>query len=211
MRMYATGIVNVKWTWMEQPSPKGKRQHFEVPNDIVDTSRPARQGDALGRHVTVQRSPFQLNFTQMAVQKTEPFLKLKNFIYDSYLNWVGMQAVTLKNDRFRGVMGLGERSSASLFYPDGIYSMWATDEPTKAENGVPPGRQAYGVHPFFMYQHTDEHWVGVFFKQAQAQDWVIRNSPWSGTVDIKQIATGGVSDIYVMFNAQRPDSIVNMY
>jgi alpha-glucosidase (family GH31 glycosyl hydrolase) len=201
LRVYADGVINAKWSWQEQPSPKGKRAHFEVPNDIVDTSRPPRQGEQLGRFVTVQRSPFQLSFTQMAAQKTEPFLHLKNILYDSFLNWVGLQAVTLKDDKFRGVMGLGERSSPSLFYPDGIYSMWATDEPTKAEDGVPPGDQSYGVHPFFMYQNTANHWVGVFFKQAHAQDWHIYNSPWEGLVNLKSIATGGIADMYVLFNA----------
>ena len=65
-------------------------------------------------------------------------------------------------------MGLGERSQKDLFYKDGIYSMWAVDEPTKVEDGKLPGKQAYGVHPFFMYQHTANHWVGVFFKQSNA-------------------------------------------
>jgi hypothetical protein len=101
-------------------------------------------------------------------------LKLSNLVYDSYLNWIGLHAVTQKGDNFKGVMGLGERSMAdSLFFKDGVYSMWAMDQFTRKEDGQLPGKQTYGVHPFFMYQHTQEHWVGVFMKQAQAHDWII--------------------------------------
>lgn len=75
-----------------------------------------------------------------------------------------MQANTLSGSNFRGIMGLGERSQRELFFDDGIYSIWTVDEPTKLEDGYPPGKQSYGAHPFFMYQHTPEHWVGVFFK-----------------------------------------------
>ena len=89
LRMFDEGIINVKWTWEQQPAPAGHRIHFEVPDDIVNTSRPTYKSDALGRHITIQRNPFQLNFTQQTGQ-TEPFLQIKNLIYDSFLNWVGL-------------------------------------------------------------------------------------------------------------------------
>ena len=56
-------------------------------------------------------------------------------------------------DNFRGVLGLGERSQSDndLFYKDGVYSAWATDEGTKPEDGQLPGKHVYGVHPFFMF------------------------------------------------------------
>lgn len=59
---------------------------------------------------------------------------------------------TLRDDNYRGVLGLGERSTDSLFYQDGVYSMWAYDEPiNKVDRGVLPGKNGYGVHPFFMF------------------------------------------------------------
>lgn len=63
LRIFEDGILNVKWTWNTDKLPSGKRRHFEVPHDIVDTSRPSKKGDALGRHITIQRNPFALNFT----------------------------------------------------------------------------------------------------------------------------------------------------
>ena len=108
-------------------------------------------------------------------------------------------------------MGLGERSQNGLFFKDGVYSMWATDEPTKVEDGMLPGKHSYGVHPFFMYQHHASHWVGVFFKQAHAQDWLINNDLEEGKVALRQVATGGVTDFFVIFNNQLPDTVVASY
>ena len=108
-------------------------------------------------------------------------------------------------------MGLGERSSDSLFYKDGIYSMWAYDEPTKQDDGMLPGKNGYGVHPFFMFQHSSEKWVGVFSKHASAQDWIINNYPTDGKTVLKQISTGGISDFYVIINSNTPDSVVGYY
>jgi hypothetical protein len=43
------------------------------------------------------------------------------------------------------------------------------------DDGTLPGKNGYGVHPFFMFQHSPEKWVGVFSKQAHAQDWIVNN------------------------------------
>jgi hypothetical protein len=74
----------------------------------------------------------------------------------------------LKGDKFHGIMGLGERTQNNLFYKDGTYSLWSTYQRGEVDDGQLPGNQGYGTHPFFMYQHTENHWVGIFFKQAQA-------------------------------------------
>jgi hypothetical protein len=104
------------------------------------------------------------------------YFEIDRIIYDSYLNWVGMRAFTeSKGDSFKGVMGLGERTQKSMFYGDGVYSMWNYDQSSKLESGVPPGDQSYSTHPFFMWKHSANKWVGVFFKQAHAQDWIIEN------------------------------------
>jgi len=96
--------------------------------------------------------------------QTDALFEIDNFVYDSYLNWVGMTALsTYRDENHRGVIGLGERSKNSLFYQDGVYSMWAYDDPTKNDDGS-FGKNGYGVHPFFMFQHAPEKWVGVFSK-----------------------------------------------
>ena len=143
--------------------------------------------------------------------QTDALFEIDNFVYDSYLNWVGMTALsTYRDENHRGVIGLGERSKNSLFYQDGVYSMWAYDDPTKNDDGT-PGKNGYGVHPFFMFQHAPEKWVGVFSKQAHAQDWIINNYPSDGKTVLKQVATGGVSDFYIIINSNSPDSVISYY
>ena len=126
VRMFDEGIVNVHWTWAS--TTNGKRQHPPVPDLLVDTSRPTPQGQAVGRHLIVQADPFLIKFAVQQGQ-TEPLFEIDRFVYDSYFNWVSMTALsTFRDDNHRGVIGLGERSSNSLFYQDGIYSMWAYDD-----------------------------------------------------------------------------------
>ena len=69
---------------------------------------------------------------------------------------------------FKGIMGLGERISGNLFYPDGVYSMWNRDAPSPVEDGTAPGNNFYGTHPFYMYQASTKIWAGVFTKLAAA-------------------------------------------
>jgi hypothetical protein len=56
----------------------------------------------------------------------------------------------------------------------------------------------YGVHPFYVYQHADSSWVGVFTKVAQAADYWVKNYPTTGQITVKSTAVGGIGDLYVM-------------
>jgi alpha-glucosidase (family GH31 glycosyl hydrolase) len=212
LRVFDEGIINVKWTWPEDGTlPADKRKHFEIPTSVVNTTRASRVGDMVGKHVIIKTNPLVIQFTQQQGQ-TPVYFEIDRIIYDSYLNWIGMNAFTMYTDAaYKGVMGLGERSQQSLFYNDGVYSMWNTDQPPLLDTGVPPSNQGYGTHPFFMWPHSDNKWVGVFFKQAHAQDWIIENDKVNGVTQLKQVATGGITDIYVMVNSNTPDSVVSYY
>lgn len=131
-------------------------------------------------------------------------------LFDSYYNHIIAEANTLKGNDFKGVFGLGERANKDFFYKDGVYSMWTRDIPTPDEDGKLPGKNMYGVHPFYMYKHKEASWVGVLYKLAHAQDWWIKNNKDAGTVGLTTIATGGVADIYVM-QGSTPDGVVQNY
>jgi len=75
--------------------------------------------------------------------------------------------------------------------------MWSRDKPTPDEEGTLPAANMYGTHPFFMYKHKKDAWVGVLYKNAHAQDWWIKNNKVDGTIGISTITTGGVADIFV--------------
>ena len=74
-------------------------------------------------------------------------------VFDSYLNWVNVETYQ-NNSEFKGILGLGERNSKDLFFKDGVYSLWTKDSGNPDEDGKKPGKQVYGVHPFYMYRHA---------------------------------------------------------
>ncbi len=89
-------------------------------------------------------------------------------MFDQYLNWVDVTVNTMKEGDFKGILGLGERANKDFFFKDGVYSMWARDQPTPDETGTFPSANMYGTHPFFMYKHKPGTWVGVYYKLANA-------------------------------------------
>jgi hypothetical protein len=54
--------------------------------------------------------------------------------------------------------------------------MWSKDIPTPIDYGKLPASNIYGSHPYFMYKHKSNSWVGVLYKLAAAQDWWIQNN-----------------------------------
>jgi hypothetical protein len=62
LKVFDEGIINVRWTWPLETV--GKRRHFEIPETVVNTSRPSRSSDQIGRHVIIERNPFSIKFTQ---------------------------------------------------------------------------------------------------------------------------------------------------
>ena len=48
------------------------------------------------------------------------------------------------------IMGLGDQVAGDLFLGDGIYSLWTRDIPSPVQDGKLPGKNLYGVHPFYM-------------------------------------------------------------
>lgn len=133
-------------------------------------------------------------------------------LLDHRLNIYGSTANTTSKDDFQGIMGLGERSQQnnSLFYQDGVYSLWVSDQGVPEDNGKPPGKNAYGMHPFYMFKNDIDIWVGVFTKLAAAQDWYVKNYRDTGAVETTMIAVGGIADIYFIIG-QHPGAVVNGY
>jgi alpha-glucosidase/lysosomal alpha-glucosidase len=65
-------------------------------------------------------------------------------------------------------MGLGEKAMEGLFFPDGVYSMWALDTANPIEDGKVPGKNMYSTHPFYMFKTAASTWTGVFTNLAAA-------------------------------------------
>jgi hypothetical protein len=93
-----------------------------------------------------------------------------------HFNYISSQVHVKSGDDFKGIMGLAERTVSDLFLKDGIYALWSRDQPGVEEDGKLPGKNWYGVHPFFMGRASDDTWFGVYTNLAAAQDWTIKNS-----------------------------------
>ena len=208
---FDAGILNIRWTWADQTVQK--RVPVSVPNTVIDqTPRDiSKLLDTLGKFIVINDSPFSLQINARLTQTPEPVITLKSLLFNEYINWVNMQINAQPADTeedFHGIFGLGERSTKDFFYKTGVYSLWSKDTWNPQENGKLPGKQVYGVHPFYMFKHSANSWVGVFHNLAQAQDWWINNDYASGNVSLSTIATGGLGDIYVMLSAPKPESII---
>ena len=88
-----------------------------------------------------------------------------------------------------------------MFLKSGVYPIWNTDVDNPNEDGLLPGKQTYGSHPFYMFKHAKNSWIGVYHNLAQATDYWVNNDFASGKVGIQQVATGGYGDIYVILSA----------
>jgi hypothetical protein len=167
---FDTGIINVQWTWRNST---GKRTVYKVHDNLVNTTQRNTSyiTDTLDKYVDIKDLPFQIIFKTRLTQQYEPVLTLKGFLFAEYLNWINLVAhaqPSASDSTFRGIFGLGERASTDFFMKSGVYSMWAKDIDNPTENGQLPGKEVYGVHPFYMFKHAANSWIGVYHNNAQA-------------------------------------------
>lgn len=109
------------------------------------------------------------------------------------------------------LMGMGERAG-SLFYKDeqgGIHSRYAFDQANPIDDGLPPGRNMYGVQPFYLYQEPGTNYIGVFNLNPYAQDYILYFNQGVNTT-ITNIMIGGIISKY-FFRGAKPDDVIKKY
>jgi len=106
------------------------------------------------------------------------------------------------------LLGMGERAG-SLFYKNeqgGIHSRYTFDQANPIDDGKPPGRNMYGVQPFYQYQHPNTKYYGVFNLNSYAQDFILYFNNGTGTT-ITNIMIGGVINKF-FFRGSNPNDLV---
>jgi hypothetical protein len=172
MAFLDSGALNIYWTY-ENDSQSGYSTPFEVPNDVVNTKRNmSRSGAVLSDYITLGTGA-----------SGSPLLSVKNgdtVIYDleavvlkEHFNFISAKA-HVDSTNFKGIMGLAERTVSDLFLPEGIYALWSRDAANPVEDGKLPGKNMYGVHPFYMAKDKAGKWFGVYTNLAAAQDWKVK-------------------------------------
>lgn len=106
---------------------------------------------------------------------------------------------------------MGERAG-ELFYKNeqgGIHSRYSFDQANPIDDGLPPGRNMYGVQPLYVYQEPHQNYIGVFNLNAYAQDFVLYFNEGVGTT-ITNIMIGGIINKY-FFRGAKPDDVIVKY
>jgi hypothetical protein len=162
---YGEKLLNIMWTYPTAPAT----DYAQVPSEVIDKSGLVPSGK-ISDLVTIDTSNNHLQIKSK--ESGEVIYEINGLTLEKYFNQVN-STIYLKNSPAQGntnkrrLFGLGERASEDFFLEDGVYSMWARDQPTPVENGKAPGNNAYGTHPFYMGQSYPE-WVGVFHNLANA-------------------------------------------
>ena len=88
--------------------------------------------------------------------------------------------------------------------------MWANGRNESYDDGS-GGKQTYGVHPFALIQTQDRsEWMGIFFRNANAQSPVITNNDTASTSTLTYVTTGGELEMY-FFTKGSAKQIIKAY
>lgn len=215
LSLLASGVVNIHWTYANMTGVD--KLPFEIPTSIINADKGILCEDYnLSRFVEVSEGPEGAAILHIKNKAGVVVFTFNGMVLSEYLNFMSVTVNTDKDFR-TGVLGLTERVSGDLFLGDGVYSLWARDQPDPVETGKSPGNNMYGTHPFYMGKApvdatsgVSTGWFGVFANNAAAQDWWIKNNYETGAVDVTTIATGGAGDLYVM-TATSPEEVTKLY
>jgi len=212
--LLASGVVNVHWTYANDTGVD--KVPFEVPTTIINADKGILcETKNLSAYVEVSEGETGPGMLMIKNDAGVVVFTFNGMVLTEYLNYMSVTVNTDKDFR-TGVLGLTERVSGDLFLNDGVYSLWARDQPDPVETGKSPGNNMYGIHPFYMGKAPKDAdgassgWFGVFANNAAAQDWWIKNNQDTGAVDVTTFATGGAGDLYVM-TAVSPEEVTKMY
>ena len=104
----------------------------------------------------------------------------QHFVFSEY--YIQLQAELETSGR---IFGLGERTR-EFWLEEGTYTMWARDEPDPYDDGHPPGKNTYGVHPVvFAQNNRNSDFFALLNLNANAQDAII--GPKKGTGNGKNL------------------------
>ncbi len=107
------------------------------------------------------------------------------------------------------IYGLGERVTSKFSLPGGTYTLYANSAMSPVDDGLPPGKNMYSSHPFYMFKTPDGAFVGVFLLNSNAMEVSIL--PFDeGVYRVDHISTGGLIDMFIIQRGP-PKLIIEQY
>lgn len=104
------------------------------------------------------------------------------------------------------IFGLGERAH-NFILEDGIYTMWALDNPAEYDEARINGNQGYGVHPVYFARRGNGNYFGVLNLNANAQRVTLRTA--EGRREIEHEITGGIYDFFIFTDNDETNNTAN--
>lgn len=190
-------------------------KRFIVPRSALKNGGPtlktSNDGIKLADYVTVSNSSsrFSLQIHEYQNLNNVYFdISGDSLIFTDY--YIGLDTNINTNGKLYGV---GERIK-EFFIPDGIYTSWALDSTDPYDDGKPPGKNIYGVHPVYFTKAksgSQYHW-GMFNLNSDAQDIKLQLSSGKlgGTVS-HYISGQGIIDMFFFIENVDPESAVKKY
>ncbi len=99
--------------------------------------------------------------------------------------------------RAKEIYGLGERVYPHFAIRKGTYTIFSRDAVSPVEDGLPPGDNMYGSHPFYLFRTPENRFGAVLFLSSNAMDISVFPLAQNKT-KVTYIATGGVIDLFVI-------------
>jgi alpha-glucosidase (family GH31 glycosyl hydrolase) len=131
----------------------------------------------------------------------EIYFELDRFTFSDYY---GSVHTSVYGDH---LFGLGERAH-NFFLDDGIYTMWAYDNPAEYDELKKESNQGYGVHPVYFARRPNGNYFGVFNLNSNAQRVTL--STIDNGKELEHEITGGIFDLYILTEAT-PNEVIKRY
>jgi len=162
--------------------------------------------------LSVQESPFQ--FTIIDKDQNAVYTSESNKLYMTEFLVFDSGTFPMNSFNENPLIGMGERAG-DLFYKNedgGVHSRWTHDAANPIDDGLPPGRNMYGIQPFYIYQGSNLNWYGVFNNNPYATDFIVTTPKADGDNQTAGIVTtvtiGGAIEKYFFAGAKVDDIII---
>jgi len=135
---------------------------------------------------------------------------------DSFIFGPTYLEMKAKVNNNKHIYGNGERVSPNLFLQEGIYTSWARDIPSPVEDGKPPGKNDYGVHPVLFGQakfanESDNSFFAIYNHNAGAQDLRVKHNDDEFSTITYQILGTGIFDFFILLDNPNPEMTTLKY
>ncbi|CAD8187090.1 unnamed protein product [Paramecium pentaurelia] len=101
--------------------------------------------------------------------------------------------------------GLGERNQVGFRFKQGIYTLYARDEPNIIEDGKRPGKNVYSSHPVLLSMEDNGKFNIMFYKSSSPMDIIYQEER------MKFITIGGIIHLKLFLGDYSPRTVIKQY